>query len=168
MEYANFRPVSGLFGLARAGRLVLFWLALACGCASGGALVTPRGDTLPAPDRSKPAQWVDLHAEPTASYHVMHVSTRSKPERFLEQDAVWLIMRGRMKLHLSGQTLDLRVGDVVEVPRGTTYWAENPYAQPCSAYIVLSPAFTGEGRENVPEVGAKSVSSWHYTRWVGQ
>ena len=51
---------------------------------------------------------------------------------------VGVILKGRLKLWISGRLFDLEAGDSFRV-RGEAYRWENPYREPCTAIWVISP-----------------------------
>jgi quercetin dioxygenase-like cupin family protein len=77
----------------------------------------------------------------TASYHVVQVAPggREHPHRHVEHDLTVHVLAGGAVLHLGAQTLALRPGDVVLVPRDTVHWVAGTGTVPSVALAVFTP-----------------------------
>ncbi len=147
----------------------LLTLMSAAGCAhASGQILTPDGHTSVGDDEQQTQSGAVLHNlrnEQGASFHVLRVRSQQAPQELGEHELVLFVMKGKLKLHLDDKTFMIDVGDVVEIPRGTTHWVENAASAEGIAYVVITPPFTGEGRKVVGSANPKRVSAWRWTRW---
>jgi len=145
----------------------LLMIVSSAGCVRGaGQILTPAGREPTRADAGGPksgAVLQQLRSEEGASFHILHVHTEQPPQT-IEQDVVLFVVQGKLKLHLGDRDFMIHVGDVVEIPRGTTHWVQNVASSESIAYLVFTPPFKAEGRAVVGGA-TKKVSAWHWTRW---
>ena len=148
--------------------ICLFMIVAISGCVrSGGRILTPAGREPTQSDAGQSKSGVvleQLRSEEGASFHILHVHTEQPPQTMSEHDVVLFVVQGKLKLHLGDKEFMIHVGDVVEIPRGTTHWVQNAASSESIAYLIVTPPFSSKGREVVG--GApKNVSAWSFTRW---
>lgn len=81
-----------------------------------------------------------------ASYHVVRVRTTEGPHFHDRHDLVVSITRGKIRVHLGERTVIAKVGDIIEIPRGTLHWVENLSDPASEAYAIFTPPFDGKDR----------------------
>lgn len=81
-----------------------------------------------------------------ASTHLIRIRTAEPPHIHKEHDAVVFILSGTGRVHLNGQTIPYKPGDVVELPRNIPHWAENTGADATTVYAVFTPPYDGKDR----------------------
>lgn len=137
-------------------RLVLCALVLA-GCSAPPT--PPRGrviTTLPEPvaplwtadELAKPIAVRRLRATAEVSVSLIRLAGAEQPHIHKDHDLVVVLLSGTARLHLGGRTIDVRPGDVMEIPRGVVHWAENTGPEASEVYAVFSPPY--DGRDNLP------------------
>jgi mannose-6-phosphate isomerase-like protein (cupin superfamily) len=55
---------------------------------------------------------------------------------------VTILVRGRLVVEQGGQRTELRAGDSITVPRGTTVTYANPFETECEYWAICVPAFS--------------------------
>lgn len=138
-------------------RIVLLACALIMvGCSS---TQPPRGrviTTLPEPinplwteaELAKPIAVRRLRATAETSISLIRLAGAEQPHIHKDHDLVVVLLSGSARLHLGDRVVDVRVGDVMEIPRGVVHWAENTGADASEVYAVFSPPY--DGRDNLP------------------
>jgi mannose-6-phosphate isomerase-like protein (cupin superfamily) len=138
-------------------RLILILLSLALiGCGSAPA---PRGrviTTLPDPvdplwseaEQAKPIAVRRLRSTAEISISLIRLAGAEQPHIHKDHDLVVVLLSGQARLHLGNRTVDVRPGDVMEIPRGVVHWAENTGPGASEVYAIFSPPF--DGRDNLP------------------
>jgi quercetin dioxygenase-like cupin family protein len=75
-------------------------------------------------------------------------SGQHKPETCRDYETVGFVLRGRARLHLEGQTIELQQGDCWVVPQGAAHHYE--VLEPFSAVEATSPPARVHGRDDPP------------------
>lgn len=91
---------------------------------------------------------VTLGQGPAASHHVVQIRDRETPHLHKTHDATVMMLKGQGYLMLEQRRIDLIVGDVVYIPRGTAHYFTNTAPEPTVAFAIYTPAF--DGKDNVP------------------
>ncbi len=84
----------------------------------------------------------------TISYHIVQVRDREAPHIHQAHDSVVVMMKGRGYLMLEDRRIDLKVGDIIDIPRGAAHYYVNTASEPTVAFVFFSPPF--DGKDNVP------------------
>jgi mannose-6-phosphate isomerase-like protein (cupin superfamily) len=82
------------------------------------------------------------------SHHIVQVRDREPPHIHRERDATVILLRGQGYLLLDGRRIDLKVGDVLFIPRRAVHYFVNTFSEPSVALAVFSPPF--DGKDTVP------------------
>lgn len=136
--------------------LVLLSLVL-IGCTT--VAPSPRGrviTTLPEPidplwtpdELEKPLAVRRLRATADISVSLIRLARAEQPHIHKDHDLVVVMLKGSARLHLGNRTVDVRPGDVMEIPRGVVHWAENTGPEASEVYAIFSPPY--DGRDNLP------------------
>lgn len=135
--------------------LILLSLAL-IGC---GSSPSPRGrviTTLPDPinplwtpaEQEKPIAVRRLRSTAEVSVSLIRLAGAEQPHIHKDHDLVVVMLTGQARLHLGNRTVDVRPGDVMEIPRGVVHWAQNTGPEASEVYAIFSPPY--DGRDNLP------------------
>ena len=82
------------------------------------------------------------------SHHVVQIRDREIPHVHITHDATVMMLKGQGFLMLEQRRIDLTVGDVVYIPRGTAHYFTNTAREPTVAFAIYTPAF--DGKDIVP------------------
>jgi mannose-6-phosphate isomerase-like protein (cupin superfamily) len=118
------------------------------GCALPAKRISPE-QTWPSLSWSEEEKTRDVAVRPLwrtqeASGHAVRLRTAEKPHVHDHHDLVVFVMKGEARLHFADRSVDVKAGDVIEIPRGTLHWAENTGRGPGEAYALYTPAFDGQ------------------------
>lgn len=80
------------------------------------------------------------------SHHWLRTTVSEKPHAHDKSDITSVVLGGSTRMHVGAQAYDLRVGDVVHVPRGVPHWLELLGPAPARAYVIFAPAFDPSDR----------------------
>lgn len=83
------------------------------------------------------------------SHHLIRLRTAEPPHTHEFHDLTVYVLQGRAMVHLAGQTILVRPGDVIEIPRGVIHWAENLGPGDSLVYAIFNPPFDGKDRKLV-------------------
>jgi mannose-6-phosphate isomerase-like protein (cupin superfamily) len=116
----------------------------ACGTpATAGRIVDPRGvaeaAVWSAAEQQKDVAVRTLHVSDTASVHLVRLARAEKPHVHEDSDLAVFVLRGSVHMHFGERVIPVVAGDVIEIPRGASHWAENAGDSPSEAYVVFSP-----------------------------
>jgi len=136
-------------------RVVLLLASLAmigCSTATRGRVVSPHQDLIApawtAEEQAKPIAVRRLRATAETSVSLIRLAGTEQPHIHKDHDLVVVLLAGSARLHLGERIIDVRPGDVMEIPRGTVHWAENTGADASEVYAIFSPPY--DGRDNLP------------------
>lgn len=104
-------------------------------------------------ERNKDVAVRSIRVTRNASYHLICLNTAEKPHVHDQHDLVVTVLSGSSRIHLNMKTIDLRPGDVIEIPRGTLHWVENTGGNtPAEAFAVFTPPYQGNDMRlvNIP------------------
>ena len=73
----------------------------------------------------------------------------------VSREEILLVLAGTLRTHLDGQTADAAAGEVVRVPAGSTFAADNAGSEPVSAWVT-----TSVGLEAVLADGTRISPPW--------
>lgn len=119
---------------------------------SPGSVLTPAGrlpTTWTAAERGQPIAIRTLRTTEQASFHLVHAVGAEEPHYHDRTDLTVFVLSGEVDVHLGERTQRARVGDVIEIPKGTKHWVANAGAGPSLSYVVFSPPFDGKDRRFV-------------------
>ncbi|MFD0796737.1 cupin domain-containing protein [Maribacter chungangensis] len=68
----------------------------------------------------------------------------SEPAQTPEFDEYTLVVKGRKKVVVDGDTIILNAGESIKICRSTTVHYSNPFGEPCEYVSVCTPAFSLE------------------------
>lgn len=123
------------------------------------AAPSPRGrviTTLPHPidplwtadEREKAIAVRRLRETAEVSVSLIRLAGAEQPHMHKDHDLVVVMLSGTARLHLGNRTVEVRPGDVMEIPRGVVHWAENTGPEASEVYAIFSPPY--DGRDNLP------------------
>ncbi len=133
--------------------LVLIALLLLAACGPRTVRVMRAdGDLAPTwsdADRAKPIAVQPLRADKLHSAMLVRLAGSERPHLHAQHDLVVVLLSGRVRMHLigvAGDHLDghsrpMEPGDIVEIPRGFTHWAENLHDEASVAYVLSTPPY---------------------------
>ncbi len=78
-----------------------------------------------------------------ASFQIVRLNTAEKPHVHATHDLTVFVLKGRALMHLAGQTIKVKAGDVIDIPRGVPHWVENKSKSGSEVFAVFTPAFDG-------------------------
>ena len=130
--------------------------------ALAGMVVTPEG-SLPAitwtdEELGKDVAIRTVRQTDAASYHVVRLLKAEKPHVHDRSDLSVFVLSGSVNMHLGSRVVPVGPGQVIDVPKGVSHWAENASSQPSFAYVVFAPAFDGKDRRPVDDPAAAQGS----------
>jgi mannose-6-phosphate isomerase-like protein (cupin superfamily) len=133
----------------------------------GGAVISPEG-TVSEPqwsagEASKATALRNLRRTPEASFHLLRVTGEQPATVSDGSDLVVMVVSGMMRLELGDQSLNVKRGDVVEVPRGTPIKMRSTASDAAVAYLVYTPALAADDRRTIAE--PRRESSWKWSLW---
>lgn len=119
---------------------------------SRGRVIT----TLPQPvdplwtadELAKPIAVRPLRRTAETSVSLIRLAKAEQPHIHKDHDLVVVLLTGSARLHLGNRSIDVRPGDVMEIPRGVVHWAENTGPEASEVYAIFSPPY--DGRDNLP------------------
>ncbi|MCC6581397.1 MAG: cupin domain-containing protein [Phycisphaeraceae bacterium] len=147
--------ISARFAVTGVALLVLV------GCqADGGRMDAPRGRFLTPQRMMDRLEWSDAERSQdlavktyrvtrSASTSFILLNTAEKPHVHDHHDLIVTVLSGQVRMHLALQSVDLRPGDVVDIPRGTVHWAQNIGKTPSEALAVFTPPYDGRDMREV-------------------
>jgi mannose-6-phosphate isomerase-like protein (cupin superfamily) len=137
--------------------------------ASGGAgtVVSPEGMVADPQwsegEMARPSALRNLRRTPEASFHLLRVTGEPPATVSENSDLVVMVVSGILRIELGTQTLEVKRGDVVEVPRGTPVKMRNMGTDAGAAYLVYTPALAPDDYRTIAE--KRRDSSWKWNLW---
>src|SRR5436190_1509461 len=127
-----------------------------------GRVITPEG-SLPAitwtdEELGKDVALRTVRETDAASYHVVRLLKAEKPHVHDRSDLSVFVLSGSVNMHLGSRVVPVRPGQVIDVPKGVSHWAENASSEPSFAYVIFAPAFDGKDRRPVDDPAAAQGS----------
>jgi mannose-6-phosphate isomerase-like protein (cupin superfamily) len=89
-----------------------------------------------------------LRSTAEISVSLIRLAGAEQPHIHKDHDLVVVLLAGQARLHVGNRTVDVRPGDVMEIPRGVVHWAENTGPEASEVYAIFSPPY--DGRDNLP------------------
>jgi len=86
----------------------------------------------------------NLGRSASASQHVVQIRDREMLHLHKLHDGTVTMLRGQGYLMLADKRIDLKVGDVIHIPRGVVHQYVNTAGEPTVALVVYAPAFDGQ------------------------
>lgn len=86
----------------------------------------------------------NLGRSASASQHIVQIRDREILHVHKLHDGTVTMLRGQGYLLLAGQRIDVKVGDVIHIPRGVAHQYINGDGEPTVALAVYAPAFDGK------------------------
>ena len=135
--------------------LVLAVVAGLCGCQqSGPTIYLSDGNVLkeadwPTWDRAKAVAVRPLWKDRASSHALVRLAGSEKPHVHDAHDLTVFVLKGRVRMHLGDRSVELKPGDVVQVPHGLPHWAENLGPGAGEAYVIFSPFYEGQDKRLV-------------------
>jgi mannose-6-phosphate isomerase-like protein (cupin superfamily) len=93
-----------------------------------------------------------LRATAETSVSLIRLAGAEQPHVHKDHDLVVVMLAGSARLHLGNRTVEVRPGDVMEIPRGVVHWAENTGPGASEVYAIFSPPYNGLDQVPVPPV----------------
>lgn len=97
---------------------------------------------------AKPIAVRRLRATAEVSVSLIRLKDAEKPHIHQAHDLVVVMLSGGGVLHLGERSIQVKPGDVMEIPRGTVHWAENTHPAGSEVYALFSPPY--DGTDNIP------------------
>ncbi len=88
----------------------------------------------------------DLHAGKDASLHVVQTRVGVRPHFHRDRDETVVGLRGEARMVVAGETIRVRPGVVVHVPRRMVHEARVESSAPCAVLTIFTPPFDGVDR----------------------
>ena len=82
------------------------------------------------------------------STHVMRVTGRSDHRVHDRHDCTVVVLAGKMDVRLAGKWHTANAGEIIEIPRGSTYMFE-AIGESAEAYLIYNPPYDGKDLRNV-------------------
>jgi mannose-6-phosphate isomerase-like protein (cupin superfamily) len=137
--------------------------------ASGGAgtVISPEGMVAEPQwsegEKTKESALRNLRRTPEASFHLLRVTGEQPATVSENSDLVVMVVSGVMRVELGSQTLEVKRGDVLEVPRTTPIKFRNVGSEAAAAYMVYTPALAADDRRTIAE--PRRSSAWKWNLW---
>jgi mannose-6-phosphate isomerase-like protein (cupin superfamily) len=80
----------------------------------------------------------------SVSHHVVQIRDREAPHMHKTHDGTVVMIRGRGYLMMDNRRIELSVGDISYIPRGTVHYFVNTAGEPAVAFVAFSPPFDGK------------------------
>jgi mannose-6-phosphate isomerase-like protein (cupin superfamily) len=133
--------------------LIVLFLVFLTSCAPRSRVASPEG-MVPAPEWStgemrQALARRQLWKRAEASHHIIRLNSDEEPHVHRTHDLTAFMLEGQARIHMEGLAVDLRKGDVVDIPRGTTHWVEKKGRKSPVVYAVFTPAFDGKDHHPV-------------------
>ncbi|MDX1565903.1 MAG: cupin domain-containing protein [Phycisphaeraceae bacterium] len=100
-------------------------------------------------DRAKAMAVMPLWKDRASSHHLVRLAGSEKPHVHDTHDLTVFVLKGRVRMHLGERSVDLKPGDVVQVPHGLRHWAQNLGPGAGEAYVIFSPFYDGRDKRLV-------------------
>lgn len=100
-------------------------------------------------ERAREIALKTLRTTNEASYHLVRLRGAEKLHVHDTHDVTVFLLSGSVSLTVAGRTVELRKGDVVEIPRGTAHQAVNLAPDASLAYAVFTPPYDGQDHRAV-------------------
>ena len=88
----------------------------------------------------------DLHAGKDASLHLVQTRVGVRPHYHRDRDETVVGLRGEARMVVAGETIRVRPGVVVHVPRRMVHEARVESGAPCAVLTIFTPPFDGKDR----------------------
>ena len=142
--------------MRRCSFLLMTLLLAGCGSAVGGRVISPESDVSDfawtVEEMAKPIAVRQRHATKETSVSLIRLAGAEQPHLHKEHDLVVVLLRGSARLHVGQRVIDVRPGDVMEIPRGVVHWAENTSSSASEGYVIFSPPYDGLDHLPIPSV----------------
>lgn len=106
------------------------------------------------PDASVQAESRDKNVEVQALYHdslqsgfMIWIRHEVKAHRHNAHSEVVVVLEGKAKMNLDGESFRIRKGDIVRIPKGAVHSVQTLSRKPLKVLSVQSPFFDGSDRE---------------------
>jgi mannose-6-phosphate isomerase-like protein (cupin superfamily) len=140
--------------MRRCASMMMVLVAAGCGQAPPGRVVSPERTLVDpawtAQELAKPIAVRRLRATPETSVSLIRLAGAEQPHLHRDHDLVVVLLSGAARLHLGERTVEVRPGDVMEIPRGVVHWAENSGPGASEVYALFSPPYDGLDHIPVP------------------
>lgn len=100
-------------------------------------------------ERQRPTAVRSLAVSEAESLVVLRATESERPHVHDRSSLTIIVRSGRTRIHFADREIDLRIGDVLHIPRGTMHWLELVDGRPAEAYVLFSPAFDPNDRRFV-------------------
>lgn len=87
---------------------------------------------------------VKASEEPGVSVHLAVVGERIRPHYHKVSDEVYSIIKGKGLMTVGHETMEIREGDVITIPRGKVHSLINTGVEPCLVLFSTGPRFDPE------------------------
>ncbi len=90
-------------------------------------------------DRQKEIAVQHLRKTDSASHHLVRLKGAEQPHVHEHSDLTVTVLSGKVRMHLDKHVIEVKAGQVIDIPRGTMHYAENLAPSASEAYTVFSP-----------------------------
>ncbi len=101
-----------------------------------------------AAELAKPIAVRRLQATQHTSINIIRLDGAEQPHIHRDHDLIVIVLHGTARLHLGNHVMEVRSGDIMEIPRGVVHWAENTGSEASEVYAIFSPPY--DGLDNIP------------------
>jgi mannose-6-phosphate isomerase-like protein (cupin superfamily) len=105
-----------------------------------------------AAELAKPIAVRRLQATQHTSINIIRLAGAEEPHIHRNHDLIVIVLHGTARLHLGEHVMEVRSGDIMEIPRGVVHWAENTGSEASEVYAIFSPPYDGLDHIPVPPV----------------
>lgn len=79
-----------------------------------------------------------------ASFQIVRMNTAEKPHVHDRHDLTVFMLKGEALMHFADRKVEIRAGDIIDIPRGAPHWVENRSKEASEAFAIFTPAFDGQ------------------------
>ncbi len=108
---------------------------------SGGGLQTVEWS---AEEKAKEVSIRNLGENAHASFHLVRLSGAEKPHVHDFHDGTVFLLKGKARVYFEEKVIEMKPGDLLQIPKGRMHWARNLTPDATEAYVVFTPPFDGK------------------------
>jgi mannose-6-phosphate isomerase-like protein (cupin superfamily) len=128
----------------------LYLTALLMFSLAAGAQHIPEGSVQPE-SKDKNIEVHALYHDSLQSGFMIWIRNEVKAHRHNAHSEVVVVLEGKAKMSLNGESFRIRKGDVVRIPKGAVHSVQTLSRKPLKVLSVQSPFFDGSDREWIQE-----------------
>jgi ethanolamine utilization protein EutQ (cupin superfamily) len=128
--------------------VIMSLLLTSCGESARGSLITPGIDkrqlTWSDAEKAEVFTIKKLHTAVGTSAHAVWLNGKSDARIHEGHDMTVLVLAGQLYVRMAGKWLTACAGDVIEIPRGSTYEYERSGSDAVEMYVLYYPPYNGK------------------------